>query len=151
MQKTLIILVLLFTGITQSQELKEASFVGKWELNWSKSGFFPKDDLLFKNTTKELSDYIFKLNKDGSVEHKNNSNVECPVGVFTMRDGNWKFDNGFLTLELRGEKIADFWYWWIIQYKPEKKGENLYLKVEKVIKNHQIPPTKTWEQLIGSN
>ena len=113
MQK-IIILVLLFTGMIQSQELNEDSFIGNWELNWSESGFFPENDLLLESTTKELSDYIFKFTKNGHIEHKNNSDVECPVGVFTMRDGNWNFNNGFLTLELRGEKIADFWYWWII-------------------------------------
>ena len=69
--------------------------------------------------------------------------------MFTLKDGNWKSENGFLTLELRGEKIADFWYWWIIRYKVEKQKNLMWLKVDKVIKNRMLSATATWEELIN--
>jgi hypothetical protein len=149
MKNLLIILVLMAIGKSEAQEKEINSLVGKWELNWMKSGFFPEKDLLFESTSKELTDDVFEFRKDGAILHQNDFNVECLVGMFTLKDGNWKSKNGFLTLELRGEKIADFWYWWIIRYKVEKQKNLMWLKVDKVIKNRMLSATATWEELIN--
>lgn len=133
---------------TEAQEIKTNSFFGKWRLNWVESGFFPKKDLLFESTSQKLTEYIFEFKKDGTVIHKNDPNTECPVGVFTLKDGNWKYVNGILTLELRGAKLAEYWYWWIINYKVEKKDDKMWLKVDKIIKNRQLPVSATWKELI---
>ena len=66
----------------------------------------------------------------------------------TLRDGNWKLDKNILTLELRGLKIADFWYWWIISYNVKMDGNKLKLGVKQIIKHREISPTKTWKELI---
>lgn len=66
-----------------------------------------------------------------------------------MKDGNWKYENNLLTLELRGEKIAHYWYWWIIKYRLEKQGDDkIWLRVDQIIKNRQLSATATWEELI---
>lgn len=126
-------------------------FPGLWELKWSESGFFPDDDLLFVKTGKPFSEYIFEFKEDGTVLHGNDDPAECPVGAFTVKDGNWKFENNTLTLELRGEKVADYWYWWIIEYSVEINKEQLWLRMKRILKNRQLPPTKTWEDLIKNN
>ncbi len=147
--KNIIIIILLMTfGKSEAQNLNEESLIGKWELNWIQSGFFPEEDLLFERTSKDLNDYIFELTRDGMILHQNNSSIKCPVGVFTLKDGNWKYENKSLTLELRGEKIADYWYWWIIKYKVEIQEDKMWLRVDEIVKNKQLPATATWEELI---
>ena len=42
MKNLLIILVLMAIGKSEAQEKEINSLVGKWELNWMKSGFFPE-------------------------------------------------------------------------------------------------------------
>lgn len=135
---------------SEAQDLSRKALAGKWKLNWIESGFFPDKDLLFERTSGNLTDYIFELKTDGNILHKNDdSSFECPVGVFTMKDGNWKYENNLLTLELRGEKIADYWYWWIIKYRLEKQGDDkIWLRVNQIIKNRQLSATATWEELI---
>jgi hypothetical protein len=121
--------------------------VGKWKLDWIHSGFFPEHDLLFEKTGSELSDYIFQFNEDGTISYRHTVE-ECPVGVLTMKDGHWTHAQGLLRLELRGLKIADYWYWWIIDYRVEKNGNTMYLKVATVVKNRQISSLLTWDELL---
>lgn len=144
----IVVIILMVFVKVNSQEMKKNDFIGKWELNWMESGFFPKEDLLFVRTKKSLTQYVFELNENGTIVHKNNPNEECPVGEFTLKDGKWKFANNRLTLEMRGEKIADYWYWWVITYKVEMQEENMWLRVDKIDKNRMLPATATWEELI---
>jgi len=45
--------------------------------------------------------------------------------------------------------ISDYWYWWIVEYEVTIEGDRMILKVNKIIKNKKISPTKTWEELIN--
>lgn len=137
------------TFLSFGQEFNSDNLIGKWRLNWVESGFFPSKDLLFERTNQELTDYIFEFKKDGTVIHQNEKNVECPVGMFTVKYGTWKSQNDLVTIELRGEIIADSFYWWIIEYKADIQKDKMYLKVKEIIKNKQIEPTKTWNDLIN--
>lgn len=148
MKKVIYILTTLMTIAAQGQEVDTNGLIGKWKLNWSESGFFPEENLLFESTTEDLSDYIFEFKKSGNIFYQYNLG-ECPVGVFTMKDGNWRFENGLLTLELRGEKIADYWYWWVVRYSVEMNGKTMFLKVDEIIKNRMLPTTTSWEELIN--
>ena len=136
---------------SEAQDLSRKTLVGKWKLNLVESGFFPDKDLLFERTSGNLTDYIFEFKTDGTVLHINDDAVfKCPVGIFTMKDGNWKYENNLLTLELRGQKIADYWYWWIIKYRLEKQGDGkIWLRVDEITKNKQLSATATWEELIN--
>ena len=126
--------------------VKSTEIASSWLL---KDGWFPEQDLSFIRTDKETDEMVFNFRKDGTVEYLNKDFGSCPVGVFTMKDGKWTKDGQKLTLELRGLKISDYWYWWIIQYNiKELTTDKLKLEVVKVIKKKQIEPTRTWEDLI---
>ncbi|XLS29028.1 hypothetical protein ACJD0Z_17745 [Flavobacteriaceae bacterium M23B6Z8] len=143
-----LLLTIMALGNLNAQKLN-TEITGKWELNWAESGFFPEQDLLFERTNKDLSDYIFDFQKDGTVVHFNALSIECPVGMFTLKEGSWKIENNLLTLELKGEKIADYWYWWIIRYKVEAYKDQLWLEVDAILKNRMLPATATWEELMN--
>lgn len=147
--KTLILLLTTMTLGNLNAQKNKSDIIGKWELNWAESGFFPTEDLLFERTDKELTEYIFEFQKDGTVLHVNDQPVECPVGMFTLKEGSWKIKNDILTLELKGEKIADYWYWWIINYKIDAKKNGLWLRIDRIIKNRTLPATASWEELIN--
>lgn len=125
--------------------------LGKVEIasNWSlEDGWFLYKNLYFKKTHKE--DFVFIFQKDGTIKYRTSKGFgDCPVGAFTMNDGKWIKEGQNLTLELRGLKISDYWYWWKVQYKiKELTADNLKLEVVKIIKNKEINPTLTWEDLM---
>lgn len=96
------------------------------------------------------SNYTFEFKADGKIIYLGSlEGMSCPVGVFTMKDGSWNMKNGVLTLELRGLKISDYWYWWIIKYNVTVEAKKLKLEVLEIIKNREISPMKTWEELIN--
>lgn len=136
------------------ENLNENNFiVGKWELNWIESGFFPDKNLLFERMPedKDLDQDIFEFKKDGTILHQSNYQLsECPVGTFTIKDGNWKYQDNILTLELRGLKIADYWYWWIIKYKVMRQEDKMWLIVDGIIKNKQSSTASisSWEEFL---
>ena len=126
--------------------ISSTEIVNSWLL---KDGWFPEQDLIFIRTDKETDEMVFNFRKDGKIEYLNKDFGDCPVGEFTMKDGKWTKDGQKLTLELRGLKISDYWYWWIIQYNiKELTTDKLKLEIVKVIKKKQIEPTRTWEDLI---
>ena len=146
------IIVILFTvmipTMSISQGLTATDLIGKWELKWMEGGFLPKDDLIFEKTYVELTGYIFAFESDGMLDYHTLGEA-CLVGVFTMRDGHWRLEGDFLTLELRGLKIADYWYWWIIKYKVDLEANKMRLKVAEIIKNREVPSHQSWEILIS--
>lgn len=117
--------------------------------NWQLTeGWFPNENLTFKRT--DDTNYVFILLEKGTIAyHTEKGFGDCPVGAFTMQDGNWKKSGQNLTLELRGLKISDYWYWWKVEYKiKELTTNNLKLQVIKIIKNKEISPNLEWEDLI---
>ena len=128
------------------QSLSTSDLTKKWELT---EGWFPKENIEFTETKADKLNYAFQFKEDGAISYLGSlESMSCPVGEFTLRDGNWKLDKNILTLELRGLKIADFWYWWIISYNVKMDGNKLKLGVKQIIKHREISPTKTWKELI---
>ncbi|MBX7225269.1 MAG: hypothetical protein K1X55_04515 [Chitinophagales bacterium] len=124
---------------------RKGVIIGNWALE---EGWFPSENLKFKKTNEE--DYVFIFKKNGTIDYKTSSGFgDCPVGAFTLKDGNWSKDGQYLILELRGLKISDYWYWWKVQYRiNELTEDSLILEVIKVIKSKEINPTLDWEDLL---
>lgn len=81
--------------------------VGNWTL---KEGWFPEQDLKFEKSSKDNAYMTFKFNANGTIEYLYELQGDCDVGEFTMRDGKWSISGDFLTIEMRGLKISDYWY-----------------------------------------
>jgi len=144
---TLIIIFLTFiSNILFSQNVTNSDLTKKWELT---NGWFSREGIELSEVISENPKHLFEFNENGTIKHiKRSEPMSCPVGVFTLKDGNWNVKDNILTLELRGLKISDYWYWWIIEYRMKLEEKKLQLEVLKRIKNREIPPTKTWEELI---
>lgn len=119
--------------------------------SWTREkGWFPDENLEFSRSETKKAPGSFYFGWKDSLEFVPYENVECPVGMFTMRDGNWEREGEFLTLELRGLKVVDYWYWWKIKYKIlELTEDRMHLEVVEIYKNKKIDPWLTWEDLIG--
>lgn len=143
----LILIVVLFSCEKSSSPfLKKAEIKGTWT---RESGWFPDENLEFSQSKEKRASGTFYFGKKGSLEYVLPEPVECPVGMFTMKDGNWVKDGEYLTLEMRGLKIADHWYWWKIKYKILKLTEDrMHLEVVEIYKNKKNDPHLTWEDLI---
>jgi hypothetical protein len=71
------------------------------------------------------------------------------VGDFSLRQGSWKLEGEFLTLELRGLNISDYWFWWKIKYRVLALGTDcMQLQVEEILKQKELEPDAKWEELI---
>lgn len=134
-------------GYTQNDNTKynKDNIKGNWYLY---NGWFPDKNLVFTNTNKQKDVFIFK--KNGTIIFRpRQETFDCPVGEFTMKDGKWSLEGDYLTLELRGLKISDYWYWWKIKYKIKVLTKDiLILEVIKIVKNKEIDPSLTWEELL---
>jgi hypothetical protein len=107
-------------------------------------GWFPEKNIEFTETNSDKSDYAFEFKDDGTIIYLGSlEGLPCPVGVFTMKNGNRKIQDNFLTLELRGLIISDYWYWRIVKYEATIEEDRMFLKVNKIIKNREISPIKT--------
>jgi hypothetical protein len=118
--------------------------------NWMLlDGWFPDQDLSFHRI--DQTNQNFRFNEDGTIDYlMPNGFGDCPVGVFTLREGKWLLSEQYLTIELKGLKVSDYWYWWKVRYKIiELTANKLKLQVIKVLKNKEISPTMTWEDLIN--
>ncbi|MFK7813068.1 MAG: hypothetical protein AB8B59_11275 [Maribacter sp.] len=138
--KHIIFLILTTAAMNiHAQELKKANFEGTWELDWIHSGFFPNDDLIFKKSDSSGGQYIFSFEKDGILSQKLGAEGlgECPVGFFTLEKGTWQFAEDAMTLNLKGEKIADYFYDYTIVYSPKLDGELLKLTVITIVKSEE--------------
>ncbi len=131
----------------QSTTRKVKKIASNWDLIPGE-GWFPESNLEFKRT--EEKDFVFIFQENGTVKYVAEDFGDCPVGAFTLKEGTWKMDGDELTLELKGLKIADYWYWWKIKYKiKELTTDLLKIDVITVLKSKEIDPTKTWEDLIS--
>lgn len=143
----LLLLILASFDVTKGQTLSDSLAAGNWLL---KSGWFTSGNLQFIKTNIENSHLVFKFNKNGVIDYFGTiDNMTCPVGALIVEDGNWSLDGNILTLEMRGLKVSDFWYWWIIKYKAKITGGRLTLKVHDIIKKREISPTKSFEDLMN--
>ncbi|WP_159264413.1 hypothetical protein [Tenacibaculum maritimum] len=129
----------------QEFEKRKVELTCNWMLI---DGWFPEQNLSFKRIDK--TNQCFKFNHDGTIDYiMPNGFGDCPVGVFTLREGTWSRSEQYLTIELKGLKISDYWYWWKVKYRIKVLSENaLELEVIKVIKKKEIDPTLTWEDLV---
>jgi len=149
MKKIAFISILIFIVLPNAngQRLSKLEITKKWQL---RAGWFPLENLQFIETQMEHASNIFKFEEDGNITHLGSlEGMDCDVGELTMKDGRWTLENNILTLELRGLKVSDYWYWWKVQYKIEIKENKMFLEVVKVLKNRQISPTRTWKELIA--
>lgn len=143
----MVIGTMLFGKQDKADHTKE--IIGNWTLN---DGWFPKQDLKFKKNRRDDDYMTFKFNPDGVIEYLHKSQGNCPVGEFTLKDGNWKIEDSKLTIQIRGLKISDYWYWYIIKYNIRKiDNQVLELKVAEIIKEREISPTLSWTDLIKEN
>ena len=137
------LLILVVIPSANGQGLSKSEITKKWQL---KEGWFPLENLQFIETKMEQSNDIFKFEENGTITHLGSlEGMDCDVGELTLKDGKWTLENDLLTLELRGLKISDYWYWWKVQYKIVIEENKMLLEV---LKNRQISPTQTWEELI---
>lgn len=127
--------------------MKTPILPGVWELYWPDNTFFPKGNIQLKRLKKRNDHFVF--NTDGTLKQVVvATDVECVVGEFSLHEGFWKLNKDLVTLELKGQVIADYWFWWIIEYKVSIVNNELHLKMKKILKNKTLPPTKTWDDLI---
>jgi len=146
--KNLVLIILLIIAFSpaKGQTSSNLDLEKKWQLI---DGWFPEQNIQFIETKSDKSNNVFKFEEDGSVTYLGSlEGMSCDVGEFTMKDGNWNLEDNILTLELRGLKISDYWYWWIVKYRVKIEGYKMILEVKEIIKNREISPTKTWEELI---
>ena len=116
--------------------------------NWFITGHLPSNDLILTKTKKQSGYMIFNFKPDNKIVYLGELSVDCPVGDFTLKEGNWNLNGDFLTVEIKGLVIADYWYWYKVKYKIDHLSENqIKFKVIEVIKNREIKPTSTWEDL----
>ena len=127
------------TQITMAQNITKKSITGTWELDWVYGGFFPYEDLIFKKSDASGGQYIFSFENNGTLTQKLSGDElgECPVGAFIVEKGSWSLEEGFITISLKGYKIADYKFDYEIVYVPKLEGENLNLKVVEVSKSKQ--------------
>jgi hypothetical protein len=145
--KILIIISIFALNIAFGQNSANLDLVKRWKLT---KGWFPEQNIEFTKTNSYKSNYSFEFKNDGEINYLGSlDGMSCQVGAFTMKDGNWKIKGHILTLELRELKISDYWYWWVIKYNLTVEGDKLKLEVLQIIKNREISPTKTWEELIN--
>lgn len=140
--KWIMILALIFlTQVMKAQEPRDNNFIGSWELDWITGGFFPHDDLIFKKSDAKEGQYIFHFDSGGILSQ--NIGVEgmgeCPVGTFILEKGTWRWDDedGYLILALKGNKIADYRFDYVISYVPELAEGALKLGLAEVSRMKQ--------------
>lgn len=110
-----------------------AEITCSWKLE---DGWFPGQDLVLNRTESKSDPMVFVFQKNGMIEYLNTDYGDCPVGAFTMQEGNWTVEEQYLTLELKGHIISDGSYWWKTKYKiKELSTEKLKLERIKVITN----------------
>lgn len=134
--------VLIFTLLAHmltAQKITNMDIQGYWKLNWVDGGFFPSDDLIFEKSNNTYGQYFFHFEKGGGLSQdlSQEGMGECPVGVFVLKKGTWRWDKEFLILTLKGEKIADYTFDYEIVYLPKLEDNILKLGLVEVSKNVQ--------------
>ncbi len=140
MRRNLLFTLLVLTSIAMNaQKFNASSLLGSWRLNWVKAGFFPNDDLLFEKADGFKGQYIFRFEKDGNLKQllTDAELDDCPVGVFVVEKGSWSFSEGYLTLVLKGAKIADYDFDYEIVYSPKKELNILKLLLVEVSRDER--------------
>lgn len=67
----------------------------------------------------------------------------------TLYDGHWKIEGEYLTIELRGYKIADYWYWYNTRFKLiNLDRNNMILEMGEIIKNKEMREAMFLEDLL---
>jgi hypothetical protein len=123
----------------------QAMMVGNWELV---KGWFDEGDLEFVKAERKNKPYTF--NADKSITRLPLRVNFCAVGVFFLKDGRWSKNDSIVTLEIRGKKVADYWCWYKSEYTIQELSDTLLkLRHVRIIKNKEIKPSSTWEQLIN--
>jgi len=136
-------LIFICTLNISGQHSEENDLQKNWKLE---KGWFPNKTLVFIETKSEEGTFQFR--EDNKIAYEIDIyDVECPVGLFTLKEGTWKIEGDFLILELKGLKISDYWYWWKIKYDYRIEKNHMILSVCEILKNKEIPPSKTWEEL----
>lgn len=139
MKNSIILLLTLVVTQMNAQEIKKTDITGVWELDWVFSGFFPNDDVDFKKAEGKTGQYIFNFEKGGTISQDLGVEGigECPVGFFTLTKGSWNLRNGNLTLRLKGDKIADYNYDYVLVYTPKLENDILKLTLVEVLKKKE--------------
>ena len=130
------IILVFFAGCQGKQQLSikrpngiKKEITGIWEI---KNGWFNTQNLMFERTSD--SDQVFKFKKNRTIEYLYKPG-DCDVGVLTLIDGSWNIEGEILTIELRGYKITDYYYWYKTRYKLiQLDRKNMILELLEIIK-----------------